>query len=303
MATGRLSPRVRSSNETTLFGVDLSRGIFSAVGQAKDYVGGILDPSKKRMANAGLSKGAEQQEKQSTTARFADSDWRVRLSLPDNGLLYHDETNTVLHPLVGTNGLIFPYTPQILLQHTSNYTGVNPTHSNYTQHFYSNSSIDAISIQCDFTAQNQREATYVLAAITFLRSVTKMFWGKDDIAGTPPPVLRLNGYGDYIFNNIPVVVSNFTVDLNGQVDYMNTNVTTKGAGGTRQVEKFDEDGASWFEEENIPSTLTSTRVPTKTSINVTLYPLYSRQRMAEFGLKDFSAGRLIESGKKTGGFI
>lgn len=314
MATSKLSPRVKSSNQTSLFGLDVSQGVVSVAKQAKNYIGGVIDPSKRRLDNAGLRKGAEQTSKEASTAKFSDEDWRVRLSLPTtNKILYHDETNTVMHgPLSATRGLIFPYTPQILFQHSSNYSASNPVHSNYTQHFYSNSAVDAINIAGDFTAQNPAEAAYVVAAITFLRSATKMFFGERDgaLAGTPPPILNLNGYGDYIFNNVPVVISNFTVDFSGDVDYINTHIGSAQSGGTKKVERYDEDGGSWFEEVAVPGAVTtsSTRVPTRTSINVTVNPLYSRERMKDFGLNDFAAGRLIDrtasqSGSGKGGFI
>ena len=314
MATSKLSPRVRSSNQTSLFGLDVSQGVISVAKQAKNYIGGVIDPSKRRLDNAGLRKGAEQASKETSAAKFSDEDWRVRLSLPTtNKILYHDESNTVMHgPLSATRGLIFPYTPQILLQHSANYTGANPVHSNYTQHFYSNSSIDAISIQGDFTAQNPAEAAYVVAAITFLRAATKMFFGKRDgaLAGTPPPVLNLNGYGDYIFNNVPVVVSNFTVDFGADVDYINTNIGSAARGTTTLVpdEEIGEEEIYREVFQAGPTTTTSTRVPTQTSINITVNPLYSRERMKDFGLNDFAAGRLIDrtaaiSGSGKGGFI
>ena len=47
-----------------------------------------------------------------------------------------------------------------------------------------------------------------------------MAYGKTFNAGTPPPIVLLNGYGDYVFKNVPVVIINFSVDLPTDVDYI-----------------------------------------------------------------------------------
>ena len=101
------------------------------------------------------------------------------------------------NPLIDTNGILFPYTPTISVSHTAQYTGAHPPHSNYVQHSYNASSVDAINIDGYFTANNSDEARYVFAVLHFLRSSYKMFFGADAIRGTPPPVLRLSGYGPF----------------------------------------------------------------------------------------------------------
>lgn len=278
MALDRNSGRKQQTDN--LFGVDLSRGIYSAAEQAFDTVLDILDPRERRINNSGLTPGGERSAASYQTANFADNDWRVRLSMPTgNGLFYHDNSNHVLSPLRRTSGLIWPYTPQVMITHSAAYAAAQPTHSNYAQHFYGSSTVDSIQISGEFSAQNQTEARYVIAALTFLRSVTKMFYGQDEIAGTPPPVLRLNGYGDHIFKNVPVVVVNFNADLSGDIDYINTHI-----------------GGNIDPESGINVSGGSTRVPTRTTITVQLQPVYSRKQMRDFGLKDFSAGRLIDKG-------
>jgi len=123
-----------------------------------------------------------------------------------------------------------------------------------------------------------------------------MFFGTDGIAGTPPPVLRLNGYGDHVFNNIPVVVTQFSYDLSPDVDYINAFVNTSDRGHLNRPTRT----SSQF----VNTTPRPTRVPTRTSINITLSPIYSRKRMQEFGLVDFAAGRLlVDKNGGEGGFI
>jgi len=104
-------------------------------------------------------------------------DWRVRLSLaPSAGYLYKAQNPGILAPLQKTDGVIFPYLPQIQVTYAAHYDPAELTHSNYKIFQYKSSSVDQISITCDFTAQDTAEANYLLAVIHFFRSVTKMFW-------------------------------------------------------------------------------------------------------------------------------
>jgi hypothetical protein len=159
------------------------------------------------------------------------SDWRVRLSLaPAATYLYKDPdilSSDILFPLKNTGGVIFPYLPQINVSYRANYNSVEITHTNYKNYFYTNSSVDDISITADFTAQDNEEAKYMLAVIHFFKSVTKMFYGQDidPRGGTPPPLCYLSGLGLYQFNNHPLVLSNFTYTLPNDVDYIRTEST------------------------------------------------------------------------------
>ena len=44
-----------------------------------------------------------------------DLDWRVRLSVPSTY-----KTSPLLQPLLETDGFMFPYTPQIIMEHSAN---------------------------------------------------------------------------------------------------------------------------------------------------------------------------------------
>jgi hypothetical protein len=46
----------------------------------------------------------------------------------------------------------------------------------------------------------------------------------DPLRGAPPPVLVFSAYGTYMFENVPVVVQNFSVQLPDEVDYVDTVV-------------------------------------------------------------------------------
>lgn len=211
-------------------------------------------------------------------------DWRVKLSLPQNY-----EASPLLQPLVTTGGLAFPFTPTIVLSHSANYNAIQPVHTNYPFYAYENSQIDQLIITAPFVIQNSLEAQYWIGALHYLRSVTKMAYGNSSNNGNPPPIVRLNGYGDYIFNNVPVTISNFTLDLPGEVDYIATSLPI---GGTSNVENIRggvvkvRDGISY--------------VPVESQITVTVQPTYSRSQVEKFNLDQFVRGGMILQGK---GFI
>jgi hypothetical protein len=160
-------------------------------------------------------------------------------------------------------GIVFPYTPQIVVQTRANYNNLNPTHSNYTYYAYQNSALDAISIVGTFTAQNPDDAKYMLGAIHALRAVTKMNFGGGKDQGAPPPVCRLSGYGEYQFNNLPIVISSFFYTLNEDVDYISVGVQGQ-----------------------------ATAVPTRAEFTIECLPAFSRRDQAQFSIKKFINGDL-----------
>lgn len=161
----------------------------------------------------------------SSTASMGGSDssddWRVRLSVPQAAPF---QGSAVLKPLQETNGLVFPYTPTIQIQGNASYENTPITHNNYSYFSYQNSTASAISITGPFNVEDSIQANYWIAAVHYLRSVTKMFTGDSAFSGNPPPMVYLNGYGDYVFKNIPVIITNFTVELPQDVAYIATTV-------------------------------------------------------------------------------
>lgn len=178
----------------------------------------------------------EQATLQDSTNYEQQKDWRVRLRLARGATyLYNDPNNILLSPLAATDGIIFPYTPNITVTYAANYQSVAPVHTNYKIFQYESSNVDSINITCDFTAQDTAEANYLLAVIHFLRSVTKMFYGQDEYPkpGTPPPLCYLTGLGEYQFNEHPLAISNFTYNLPTDVDYIRAGAITLPSGVSR----------------------------------------------------------------------
>lgn len=209
-------------------------------------------------------------------------DWRVRLSLPNRFA-----SEDIFRPLVITNGMVFPYTPTILIQHTASYDAMQPVHSNYPYLNYQQSQIEDIVITGDFFCENAKDAQYWGAMLHYLRTMTKMSYGQSENAGAPPPVIFLNGYGDFVFPNVPVVIKNFTVDLPADVDYIKTQLDGEViVSGTTSVVGMYEGYA-----------------PVQSQVAVTVSPLYSRAKTSNFSLNEFVKGGYLGRGQSGGGFI
>jgi hypothetical protein len=257
----------------------------------------------------------------------ADDDWRVRISLADKATIFYKATgaspNNLMAPLKETNGVIFPYTPSIQVSHVANYSPTTPVHSNYSQQFYTNSEVSDITIGGEFTVQGIDEGKYLLAAIYFFRSATKMFFGQGANAGNPPPIVFLDGYGSHYFPHVPCVITNFTHTMPNEVDYIQipvetTTLTESLAAPTTPmsvVNTLDNQGMEfapqWGSKKATAETMVSsyktvtsaTRVPAVSTISITLKPIYSRKNLHDnFNLDSFAAGRLIQTAT-TGGFL
>lgn len=262
---------------------------------------------------------AQQQQTISQQRRQVNNgDWRVRLQLaPGSKYLYNDPSPGILAPLTITDGVIFPYTPKIDTVYRANYETYDLTHSNYRGYFYKGSAVDAINMSCVFTAQDTDEANYLLAVITFFKSVTKMFYGQDAERGAPPPLVFLSGLGQYQFNEHPCVVQSFNFNLPSDVDYIRagstsmvgTNLTTnrdRQSVATNGVfSSLNRLAAAFLPKGAIPSILppgllqlnSPTYVPTKIEISLSLLPVQSRQQVSkQFSLKNFANGNLIKGG-------
>jgi hypothetical protein len=268
-------------------------------------------------------------------AADTSNDWRVRLSIPPIFA-----ASPVLAPLVQSGGLIFPYTPQIQIASTASYQDQSLTHTNYQFTSYQSSRIDQIQVIAPFNVEDGAQALYWLAAIHLLRSATKMFTGEGDAQGNPPPILKLNGYGDYVFKNVPVVIKSFAVDLPQDANYINTSVAAASASSTAQGGPLSSiagisaasrqlaglSGAAGANKaanalgalgtiggavSGINSLLNSATslsgggafatngnswVPTKSTMNITLQPIYSRESVRQFSLQKFVNGDYVNGG-------
>ena len=118
-------------------------------------------------------------------------------------------------------GIMFPIQPDIVYAQSVGYSPYDLTHTNYTYNAYRNTPSPSIQVTAQFASVTDEEARYTYGVLHFLRSVTKMFFGKNQtspVAGTPPPVLEFSAFGQQQFNNIPVVLPTFSTTYDSNVD-------------------------------------------------------------------------------------
>jgi hypothetical protein len=246
-----------------LTGGNLAGGLQGLAGQISSAAGMLNNfLSLKRGAN--LPSGGELFLKQGSPIQLqpnAKNDWRVRINAQWNIF------NSPLFKLLeNTGGVVWPYNPNITVSTKANYTAIDATHSNYQFQAYKNSVVDDIQISGEFSCETETDAAYWIAATTFFKTATKMFFGEGEFAGNPPIVCNLSGYGSSIFDKVPVIVKAFSVELKDDVNYIRCN--TFG---------------------------TNTWVPVLSTISVTVTPVYNRRRLRKFSLQDYSRGKAADS--------
>lgn len=171
---------------------------------------------------------------QGTSPVAENFDWRARLRPKRGGAAYvygqydaqgnaQGGTN-ILQPIIDSDGLVWQYTPQIFVSAGANYEQFDLQGMNYPLYAYSNSRPPELPITSEFTANNIDEARYLLAVIHFLKVVTKSYAGDaavaQGVAGTPPPVLLFEYLGQHGFNKVPVIVKDYSIQYNEDVDYV-----------------------------------------------------------------------------------
>lgn len=316
--------------------ISAGAAVFGAATQAVNTIGRIASTASfaggfaSGMRSLNLPAGGEAiGDLMSAAALFGgdanENDWRVRLSLP-NWVSFRQ--SPVLKPLKDAGGLIFPFTPQITIKSGSKYSTESPTHSNYAFNAYKNSDPGAIEITAPMNVEDSNQALYWIAAVHYLRSISKMFSGNDPKAGNPPPIVYLNGYGNYVFKNIPVAIQSFSCQLPQDCDYIACDVVGSAAGAVEGI--ADSIGGLADTLGSIPGvssglasglgTLSSiaggvgqvaglmgtfgiggttsggqAHVPTKSSFSITLLPMYSRASSRKFSLDRFVTGGYLNN--------
>jgi hypothetical protein len=246
-----------------LTGGNLAGGLQSVAGQISSAAG-MLNNFLSLRRGSNLPSGGELFLKQGSPIQLqpnAKNDWRVRINAQWNIF------NSPLFKLLeNTGGVVWPYNPNITVSTKANYTAIDATHSNYQFQAYKNSVVDDIQISGEFSCETETDAAYWIAATTFFKTATKMFFGEGEFAGNPPIVCNLSGYGSSIFDKVPVIIKAFSVDLKDDVNYIRCN--TFG---------------------------TNTWVPVLSTISVTVTPVYNRRRLRKFSLQDYSRGKAADN--------
>jgi hypothetical protein len=280
-----------------------------AIGEAGKQIGklvknvstGIFNRTLGRLLGSGISTDSRiVNARAKWSGRSDKKDWRVRLQVPEGPLrqFFDFDNNPLLQPLADSHGIFWPLTPSMVIQHSANYNAMDMTHSNYPHQAYQNSQVDSMNIIGEFPVQNSDDAKHWVATVNFLRTATKMFFGKDEgtgkgLKGNPPPILHLFGYGDHMFHKIPVVLNSFNVELRAGIDYISTRQNNSGYETARTRERMGlpelEDSQTW--------------APTLSNISVLITPIYSRDSVKNFSMSKFVRGELNGKDSNEVGFI
>ena len=299
--------------------------------KGSNFINGAVGAVANRLSQAGLPVGGvfgrQQASLQSNVASpSASDDWRVRLTLPPNTYQELFGQSTILDKEIHgkQNGITWPVTPFINMSHSANYDSRAVLHNNFPYYAYQNSQVDQITISGSFPVTDQKSGLNWMGTLHFLRTITKMYYGNSDNQGNPPPVCRLNAYGDYVYKDVPVVVTNFNVELREAVDYIGVSVPTSskenlpaagtGAEGSpnqkfkqSQLGQVDPGFRRALAEQQADKVVDGNvnYVPTDSLIAVTCLPIYSRNKISnEFNLKAFAEGKIVKgSPGGLGGFI
>jgi hypothetical protein len=229
----------------------------------------------------GVPDGAEPVQQIKVNTKYRDANgveeetsgesMRVRIRVPSKYLV--DSTTGPNSQLAKLGGIIFPFTPSISFEVKADYTTSNPLHSNFPINFYQRSSVGEISIQGKFAVEHAVDAGIYLSTIKLLKALTRMRSGGstgDRDSGAPPPICRLDAYGEFMLKNVPVAIKSFRVELPDGVDYF--------------IYKNPQYGKA--------------SVPVISTIAVVCLPMYSRSEMQKFSVTNYLNGSL-----DGGGFI
>jgi hypothetical protein len=247
--------------------VDL--GLPPMTNAAQQYAAASISNFGRRIV-PGVSAGAVPPAKPKVQITMSDingnkmgKDLRVKIMVPSNYLTPY--TTGLANELGVSNlhGIVFPYTPSISVDYKADYSSQQPLHSNFPINFYQKSTVGSISISGKFSVENAKDAAVYIATTHLLKALTRMRSGGktgDHDSGSPPPVCRLFAHGTWMFNNVPVAITSFRVELPDSVDYFTMKDTNQYA---------------------------MTSVPTMSTIAITLLPMYSRNEMLDFNVTDY----------------
>jgi hypothetical protein len=237
----------------------ISTGKLLAIGVGLKLASAIFKKNKQTAAEVNITNGE------------GLDDNRVKIRVPSKYIVDLTSGSPGRNELKKLGGIIFPYTPSISYEHKADYSNMPVMHSNFALNFYQRSYVTNINISGKFTVQNDFDANVYLSTIHMLRALTKMLSGGEPNSGSPPPVCRLDAYGDFMLKNVPVAISSFKIDFPDSVDYFTT------------------DGYPFNQ----------TSVPTVSTISLTLVPMYSRAEMQKFTVDSW----LNDANTRKGGYL
>lgn len=200
-------------------------------------------------------------------ATTGSNDLRIKITPKDLSILGTSVSTNPLTPIIQTGGLILEYTPNISINGSASYSTQTPTHGIQDYRIYQNTPSQSFSISCSVSAQSLSEAQYSAATLHFLRLVTKSRFGQSSNAGLPPPMMILSGYGEFMFDSLPVIIDNYSYQLPDNVDYVNVQIGNYGA-----------------------------KIPTLTTVTINVTVQNTPDKLNTFDINSYANGTLLAAG-------
>lgn len=197
-----------------------------------------------------------------------------------------------LSPIYATDGLVFPYMPTIVESGGVKYDGTELTHANEAVYAYRSTENTRIGLSnCVWTCDTFDNAIYALAVLHFFRSYKLMDFGRREGTGRPPSPMWFSAYGQYAYNEVPVLLERADFIWPNDIDYV--GIPNPGSGAFSAGEVIFRSARN---RENFASGASNyTWLPIKFEVqNITLIVQHSvKYWIDDFSLRDFYDGKMI----------
>ncbi len=195
-----------------------------------------------------------------------------------------------LWPIIKTGGLVFPFSPTISEGVAVRYNSMEMVHSNEAYNVYQATENVQINLSnCTWVCDTFANATYTLAVLHFLRSYSLMDFGKaraaGQIRGKPPAPMWFSAYGNYMFNQVPVLYQRADWVFPADQDYV--GVPEPGSPGWNSCQLVSQGS---------PNALGSvTWLPIKFDVSsISLVVQHSPRYWINWSLDDFRSGSMLD---------
>jgi len=205
------------------------------------------------------------------------------------------------NPVGNLKKLDFPYTPQIEYGQEVKYDSYAMSHTNYQTYGYGRTENPSINMTCKFSAHTSEHFNLSAYAIRFLRTYTKMNYGRTDpLRGLPPRILRFFAYGNQVFDNIPVVISKFNMTFPEDIDYVKGKIDPN-SDLYKDIEKVrkPEVPTNVTPEGEVSEIVSNTEIYLPVFFTITIGLLVQQnlyKTVNTFNLEDFASGKLNSKG-------
>jgi len=191
-------------------------------------------------------------------------------------------TNHPLSPIIQSNGVVFPYNPTISEGVNIKYDQIDLTHSNEGYYAYRGTDNVRINISnATWTCDTFDNAVYALAVLHFFRAYSFMDFGRGK-TGRPPSPMWFHAYGNYAFNNVPVLMEKADWSFPNDIDYVGI------------PEPNSPEFQRGYLQTNQQSTGSYTWLPVKFSVSsISLLVQHSPRYWINFSLEDYYSGAML----------